>query len=967
MAKKTSVKRVHQLAKELGVSSKDIVSKCQAEEIPDITNHMSAISVGLSVTVLEWFGEGSSASTAVETAAPVDVEAARKKAPRKKAAPKIAAKATVKASAAAVEEPKLETVPPKVDIAEIAASAASEISAREAFARKEALDNDEVGSITGESASAESEVEADFEGAVADADASTTTIDDASMPAGGDSDVDEPVMNVPKRPEVIKPTGELLTEKKKVKLSGPVVVRVEQPDAIPAPRAPRPPRSNDDFGGFQRGGPRTGGGVRDITPADGEPSVDRGRGGGGAARKRDGDKTGGRGAAGTGDRRNRNDRRRDGRTGRSFQGAGDDPRASTGGGSSWRDQDLLERNRRLNSAGGFFKRHRQDRSRKRGGRSVVAQRPEGPVKVSEPISIKELSAASGIKANDILKQLFMMGVMTNINSAIETDQAHEVMVNYDIELEVVEKKTASEVIEAQFETRDRTNEESRSPVVTILGHVDHGKTSLLDKIRNANVADGEAGGITQATSAFRVPVKAGEGERLVTFIDTPGHEAFTSMRARGAKVTDIVVLVVAADDGVMPQTIESINHAKAGDVPIVVALNKIDRPDATDANIQRILGQLAEHELNPVEWGGTTEVVKTSAINGDGIQELLDTLDYQAELLELKADFEGSAEGTVLEAQLVDGRGPVASVLVQEGSLSTGDFIVSGRGFGRVRDMVDERGVKVQDAGPSTPIALSGLDIVPDAGDKFYIVDTLKAAENAAEECRILQRERTLTQPKVTLDNIFDRMQESGTRELPLIVKGDVQGSVETLNTILPRISTDEVKVVIKHAAVGGISESDIALAEASGAIVVGFNVTTSSKARGLAEQRGVDFRLYEVIYDLTDDVEKAAVGLLDPELRLEVKGHAEVREVFKVSKVGMIAGCYVTDGSVERNLQIRVTRGGIVVESDRRLEQLKRFKDDAKEVKSGMECGMKIEGYDDIKVGDVLECYKTIEVARTL
>ena len=966
MAKKTSVKRVHQLAKELGVSSKDIVSKCQAEGIPDITNHMSAISVGLSVTVREWFGEGSSASTAVETAAPVDVAAARKKAPRKKAAPKIAAKATVKAAATAVEEPALETVPAKVDIAEIAASAASEISAREATARREALE-DESENVTGESASSDfgAEAEVDLEETVANADVSTGTLDDAPRPVAGDDDA-EPVMNVPKRPEVIKPAGELLTEKKKVKLSGPVVVRVEQPDAIPAPRAPRPPRNNDEFGGFQRGGPRTGGGVRDITPADGEPSVDRGRGGGGGARKRDGDKTG-RGTTGTGDRRNRNDRRRDGRTGRSFQGAGDDPRASTGGGSSWRDQDLLERNRRLNSAGGFFKRHRQDRSRKRGGRAVVAQRPEGPVKVSEPISIKELSAASGIKANDILKQLFMMGVMTNINSAIETDQAHEVMVNYDIELEVVEKKSASEVIEAQFETRDRSNEETRSPVVTILGHVDHGKTSLLDKIRNANVADGEAGGITQATSAFRVPVKAGEGERLVTFIDTPGHEAFTSMRARGAKVTDIVVLVVAADDGVMPQTIESINHAKAGDVPIVVALNKIDRPDATEANIQRILGQLAEHELNPVEWGGTTEVVKTSAINGDGIQELLDTLDYQAELLELKADFEGSAEGTVLEAQLVDGRGPVASVLVQEGSLSTGDFIVSGRGFGRVRDMVDERGVKVQNAGPSTPIALSGLDIVPDAGDKFYIVDTLKAAENAAEECRILQRERTLAQPKVTLDNIFDRMQESGTRELPLIVKGDVQGSVETLNTILPRISTDEVKVVIKHAAVGGISESDIALAEASGAIVVGFNVTTSSKARGLAEQRGVDFRLYEVIYDLTDDVEKAAAGLLDPELKLEVKGHAEVREVFKVSKVGMIAGCYVTDGSVERNLQIRVTRGGIVVESDRRLEQLKRFKDDAKEVKSGMECGMKIEGYDDIKVGDVLECYKTIEVARTL
>ena len=954
MAKKTSVKRVHQLAKELGVSSKDIVSKCQAEGIPDITNHMSAISVGLSVTVREWFGEGSSASTAVETAAPVDVAAARKKAPRKKAASKKASKkASAKAAATAVETPEPETVPPKVDIAEIAASAASEISAREA-ASKEALEKMPAEGLSTEG-SAGSELGHDFEDEGAPP---LTGTDSPSL--GGEDDEGEPVMNIPKRPEVIKPAGEQLTEKKKVKLSGPVVVRVEQPDAIPAPRAPRPPRSNDDLGGFQRGGPRTGGGVRDMTPADAEPAIDRGRGGG---RKRDGDKSG-RGSGG--DRRNRNDRRRDGRSGRSFQGAGDDPRGS-GGGSSWRDQDLLERNRRLNSAGGFFKRHRQDRSRKRSGRPVVAQRPEGPVKVSEPISIKELSAASGIKANDILKQLFMMGVMTNINSAIETDQAHEVMANYDIELEVVEKKSASEVIEAQFETRDRTNEETRSPVVTILGHVDHGKTSLLDKIRNANVADGEAGGITQATSAFRVPVKAGEGERLVTFIDTPGHEAFTSMRARGAKVTDIVVLVVAADDGVMPQTIESINHAKAGDVPIVVALNKIDRPDATEANIQRILGQLAEHELNPVEWGGSTEVVKTSAINGDGIQELLDTLDYQAELLELKADFDGSAEGTVLEAQLVDGRGPVASVLVQEGKLSTGDFIVSGRGFGRVRDMVDERGMKVESAGPSTPIALSGLDIVPDAGDKFYIVDTLKAAENAAEECRMLERERTLAQPKVTLDNIFDRMQESGTRELPLIVKGDVQGSVETLNTILPRISTDEVKVVIKHAAVGGISESDIALAEASGAIVVGFNVTTSSKARSLAEQRGVDFRLYDVIYDLTDDVEKAAAGLLDPELKLEVKGHAEVREVFKVSKVGMIAGCYVTDGSVERNLQIRVTRDGIVVESDRRLEQLKRFKDDAKEVKSGMECGMKIEGYDDIKVGDVLECYKTIEVARTL
>jgi translation initiation factor IF-2 len=970
VAKKTSVKRVHQLAKELGVSSKDIVSKCQAEGIPDITNHMSAISVGLAVTVREWFGGGSGESTAVETAAPVDVAAARKKAPRRAKA-KAKPAGTLNASdtgdtdvavddAVAVAEP----ASPVTEAAPIAADpAVTPATAEPSFVSED----DSVAEVP--EVSEEAFVAAASDDVVTSAEDSPTTSEGDVI--ADDSNGESPVMNIPKRPEVISPAGEQLTQKKKVTLSGPVVVRVEQPDAVAPPRAPRPPRGggSSDGPGYQQGGPRTGGGVRDLNVPD-APPAERGRGNSTTGRRRDGrgetgragDRRGGGGAGGGGGGV-RSDRRRDGRSGRSFQGAG----ADDGRGGAWRDQDLLERDRRLNSAGGFFKRHRQDRNRKRGGRQVVTQRPEGPVKVTEPISIKELSAATGVKGNEILKQLFLLGVMTTINATIETEQAHEIMTNFDIELEVVEKKSAAEVIEQQFQERDRSDERPRSPVVTILGHVDHGKTSLLDKIRNANVADGEAGGITQATSAFRVPVKAGDGERLVTFIDTPGHEAFTSMRARGAQVTDVVVLVVAADDGVMPQTVESISHAQAAGVPIVVALNKIDRPDATDANIQRILGQLAEQELNPVEWGGSTEVVKTSAINGDGIQELLDVLDYQAELLELQADFAGNAEGTVLEANVEDGRGPVASVLVQEGRLTTGSFIVSGRGFGRVRDMVDEHGTRVQEAGPSTPIALSGLDEVPNAGDKFYIVDSLKAAENAAEECRRFSREEALTQPKVTLDNIFDRMKEVGARELPLIVKADVQGSVETLKTILPKISTDEVRIVVKHSAVGGISESDISLAEASGAIVVGFNVTTSAKARALAEQRRVDFRLYEVIYDLTDDVEKAAAGLLDPELKLEVKGHAEVREVFKVSKVGMIAGCYVTDGGMERNLQIRVTREGIVVESDRRLEQLKRFKDDVKEVKSGMECGMKIEGYDDIKVGDVLECYKTIEVARTL
>jgi translation initiation factor IF-2 len=438
------------------------------------------------------------------------------------------------------------------------------------------------------------------------------------------------------------------------------------------------------------------------------------------------------------------------------------------------------------------------------------------------------------------------------------------------------------------------------------------------------------------------------------------------MRSRGAKVTDIVVLVVSAVDGCMPQTIESINHAKAAGVPIVVALNKIDRPDVTEATIRRVLGQLAEHELNPTEWGGQTEVIRTSATRGDGIQELIDILDYQAELLDLKADFDGLARGTVLEAAIEEGRGCVARVMIQEGRLKKGDFIVIGRGYGRVRDIINDRGERILEALPSTPVAISGMDQLPDAGDKAYVVESIRAAEEAAEERRRIDRERELAAPKITLDNIFKHLEKAGRKELALVVKGDVQGSVEALKSMLGKLPTEEVVVSVKSASAGGINESDISLAAATNAIVIGFNVTSSGKARQLAEAKGVEIRLYEVIYDMIDDVTKAARGLLAPELRLEVLGHAEVRQVFKVTKVGAIAGCYITDGVVERNAQIRVTRDGIVIEKDRRLEQLKRFKDDAKDVRMGQECGMKIVGYDDIKVGDVLECYKTITVART-
>ncbi len=940
MAKKTAALRVHTLAKEIGVSSKDIVAKCKAEDIPDITNHMSAVSIGLSHTIREWFssaGEGDSA-TAVETAAPVDVAKAKAK----------AKKTTRKAPAKAKAKPKAEEEPAEADdvVATETADApaasppvpastpAAEPPATEAAPPADVSD-------TPEPPAPEPVPDATPETPVA----APAVAASADPPSDGSAQTAR--MNVPDRPKTVSPVGPKLEQPKKVALSGPKVIRVEEPEPVPAPR----PRSGPSEGMMSSSGPRRGGGAGGGVESDGGF-----RGGHGGGRGRGG------GAAG----KVRSPRRNDGRTGRAGPGGGGDKPFQP-----WRAQDMLERDQALKHSQGFFRSHRQDRFRggKGGGgrRAQVAQKPTGPVKIAEPITIKDLSAATGVKAADILKQLFLAGTPATINSSIETDQAIEIMMGHDIELQVEEAKTAAEVIEERFAARDRSDARSRSPIVTILGHVDHGKTSLLDRIRKANVAAGEAGGITQATSAFQVPVHAGDNERVVTFIDTPGHEAFTAMRARGAKVTDVIVLVVAADDGVMPQTEESISHAKAAGVPIVVALNKIDKAEATDTNIQRILGQLAERELNPTEWGGDIEVVRTSAITGDGIQELLDILDYQADLLELKGDFTGNAEGTVIEAQVEEGRGPVARMLVQEGMLRKGAFIVTGRGFGRVRDIVNDHGKRIDEAGPSSPVAISGIDELPDAGDRFFVVDTLKEAEAAAEERRRLERERELAAPKITLDNIFAHMEEGQKKDLPLVVKADVQGSVETLRVVLGKIGSDEVRVSVKHSAVGGINESDVTLAEATGAIIVGFNVTTTSKARQLAEAKGVDIRLYDVIYDITDDVEKAAAGLLDPELKLEVLGHAEVRDVFKITRVGAVAGCYVTDGVVERNAQIRVTRDGIVIEKDRRLDQLKRFKDDAKEVKSGMECGMKIDGYDDIKVGDVLECYKTIAVARTL
>ncbi len=921
-------KRVFEIAKELGVKSKSIVDKCVHEGIPEsiIKNHMSTVSAGLEATIREWFsgsGDESATATAVETSEKVDLEEVRVAQPRR-----------AKARAASSDEPSSDsgtsatmTAPPV-----IAPPPATRVTPAEGKPAAPAASPAPAG---GEAPVPPTRpVESEARPAASAIPAARPVTPVAPPPAA--APVSPPRMNVPDRPQTVRPAGPQLEKKAPVRLSGPKVVRVEAPERI---EPPRPRRAPGEGGGYA--GPAS----------PGAPYAGEGGGGGG-----DADRSPRRGA---GNKRRRGDgvptRRR---------GEADMAGGSTAG---WSEQDLAERAARLNRSGGFLKQRRQQARREQMDRPLTPAERGGKVAISAPFTIKELSATTGVKAADIVKKLFMQGVMASINSGIDPEKAQEIMIEYDIELEVVEAKSAEQQVSEAFEQRTAVDVRARGPVVTILGHVDHGKTSLLDRIRNANVAAGEAGGITQATSAFRVPLTIGDEERVVVFIDTPGHEAFTSMRARGANVTDIVVLVVAADDGVMPQTVESINHAKAAGVPIVVALNKIDKPEATDSNIQRILGQLAERGLNPVEWGGETEVVRVSATKGIGIQDLLEILDLQAQVLELTADFEGAAQGSVIEARPEEGRGSVANILVQTGKLKVGDFVVMGRAFGRVRDITDDRGNRLRETTPPMPVQISGIDLLPDAGDKFFVVDSLKKAEQAAEQRRQKERQEQLAQPKMTLDRMFSQMAEKELKEILVVLKADVQGSVDVLKHEIEKVSTDEIKVRVLHAAVGGITESDILLAEASRAVVIGFNVIPSGKARSTAEDKGVEIRPYKVIYEIVDDMKKAAEGLLEPDLKMEILGHAEVRQVFKVSRVGSVAGCYITDGVVQRDAMIRVTRNDIVIENDRVLEQLKRFKDDAKEVRAGMECGMKIVGYDDIKEGDILECYRTVEVKRTL
>ncbi len=578
--------------------------------------------------------------------------------------------------------------------------------------------------------------------------------------------------------------------------------------------------------------------------------------------------------------------------------------------------------------------------------------------IPDKLTVKELADKMKIQPSVIVKKLFLQGQVVTVNQEISFETAEEIAIEYEI---ICEREVKVDVIEELLKEEEENEKDmvKRPPVICVMGHVDHGKTSLLDTIRKTNVTDREAGGITQHIGAYTVNIN----NEKITFLDTPGHEAFTAMRMRGANSTDIAILVVAADDGVMPQTVEAINHAKAAGIEIIVAVNKIDKPGA---NIDRVKQELTEHELIPVDWGGTTEFVPVSAKSGEGIETLLETILLTAEILELKANPDRRARGLVIEAELDRGRGPVATVLVQKGSLHVGDFISAGASHGKVRAMIDDKGRRVKEAGPSTPVEILGLSDVPGAGEIFIAHENDKTAKSYADTYLAQNKEKKLeeTKSKMSLDDLFSQIQAGNLKELNLIVKADVQGSVEAVKQSLLKLSNEEVVVKCIHGGVGAINESDVTLASASNAIIIGFNIRPDATAKAIAEREGVDIRLYKVIYQAIEDVEAAMKGMLDPIFEEKVIGHAEVRQLFKASAVGNIAGSYVLDGMFQRGCKVRISREGKQI-YEGGLASLKRFKDDVKEVKAGFECGLVFEGFDQMQELDIIEAYIMVEVPR--
>lgn len=930
-----AVTRVYLLAKELGVPSKAIVEKCLAEGMEMKTGHMSPLTAGQAATVREWFSEGSH-TTAVETSKPVDLDKLRVK--RKKEETQEASEAvceTVTAQVIAEEPPMTDTQQPEpIAAPPVPAEPATEEPAVPAEVTVAAVEDSPVAAPAEQTALPVDQA-APAEAAVpAEPSAAAAEVTPEQPEAAVQQDFPTPVMHVPVIPKDIKPAGPMLHKPMPVQLSGPTVVRVEAADED-ALRPPKKGKAGREVRKPDKDKRKPAGSGEKLMLGKIEPPIAAPVGGKPKKVKEKGKKE------------------------LDF----DDEFGGKGGSKRMRAKDLEERQARLAAASGEFSRFRPSRrieTKTAEDQAAQVERPEKAT-VTEPITVKELASALRVKIGDIIARLMKQGVMATANQALSTDTAELIAIEFGTELIVQKKQTILEQIQQEFEQRERKHLQKRPPIVTMLGHVDHGKTSLLDRIRQAEVAKGEAGGITQHIGAYQAELN---GKR-VTFLDTPGHEAFTALRARGANMTDIVVLVVAADDGVMPQTIEAIRHAKAAGVQIIVALNKIDLP-GTD--IHRVYGQLAEHELTPAEWGGNTEIVKTSATTGQGIDELIEHLDYIAELKDFKADPTLDGTGWVIEAKMTQSQGAVATLLIHEGSIEKGDIVVCGSAYGRIRTLTDSRGRSIKKAGPSMPVEISGLDEVPQAGDRFYKLNDINQAKQAADENKHLMREESLAKRSlITLDNLFSQIEAGNVKELNLIVKADVQGSVEVLQKYLSELSTPEVRVKILHAAVGGITEGDVILAEASRAIIIGFNAVPDEHVRQIADSKGVDIRLYNIIYRITEDLKAAMVGMLEPEIQEKTLGRLVVRQTFKVSSIGTIAGCYVTSGQVNRDSKLRLIRNNIVIKDKCSIESLKHLKDDVKEVKMGFECGIKIANFDDIKVDDVLEAYEMVKVARTL
>jgi translation initiation factor IF-2 len=896
------------LAKELGVNSKAIIDKCQAEGL-DIKNHMSTISAGLAATIREWFSEGAH-STTIETAAPVDLEKVRVKR-RKKAEIKpegeeetvVAEEPTAPSETVETEEP-IEAEPSAVEVAEQAP--APETPAPSPVAVEPAPEPVK------------------------------PVVEEPKVPVNTPTPPPalKIVMNEPPKHAPVVPAGPMLEKPRPAKLSGPRVIRVEKPEVVEAPR-PRPNRMTKPA----------------YKQAAAEPLL--------ASAPQIADSKG-KGAGAKGKKKTHGRRHEEGKTAEEILREQKTAR-------KLRSRDLEERRARLEAAGGEGMRLRPVRkieTKKTKADEAPKIKPEKAT-VTEPVLVKDLANALGVKTAEIIEKLIGHNIMAVANQEIPNDIAELVSLDLGTELVIQPKLTLEQQIAEEFANREKKNIQKRNAIVTMLGHVDHGKTSLLDKIRSANVAAGEAGGITQHMGAYQVVWGDKNSQKRVTFLDTPGHEAFTAMRARGANMTDIAVLVVAADDGIMPQTKEAINHAKAAGVHIIVALNKIDLPGI---DINRLYGQLSEYELAPAEWGGTTDVVKTSATKNIGIEELLEHLDYASELLDLKADPTVPATGWVVEAKLNPTKGPMATLLIEEGVLKKGDIILAGASYGRIRTLRDSGGRSINSAISAAPVEISGLNVVPQAGDRFYCLSDINRAKMAAEEKKNMSRKAALsTRSLVTMENLFSQIEAGKTKEVNVIIRADVQGSVDVLVKYLTELSTSEVGVKVLHAAVGAITEGDVVLAEASNAIVIGFNVVPDDKASKIAESKGVDIRLYSIIYKITDDLKKAMSGLLEPEEKVNSLGKAAVRDTFKIPNVGTIAGCYVEQGEVVRNARIRLIRDGVIIRDNCPIESLKHFKDDAKKVGTGMECGIKIAGFDDVKKGDVFEVYEIVKVQRTI